>query len=81
MANKEYRPAALMDSRDVYIVLKRLAEYEDEAEQREQGCDWCKEPSCNICAGINLCNNGRDCESVYEPYNYCQECGRKLVDH
>ena len=60
-----------------------LAGYEDEAEQREKGCDVCS--SCAFCDNIycpyaeNDAYNALNCDAFSPRSNYCPFCGRKLV--
>lgn len=73
-------PAYDMDNSDMLHALNRLAQLEDEAEQRDQGCIYCCGKYCDKCGNNGLCD---DCEnkSLYVPIEkYCPECGRKLVE-
>ena len=53
-------------------LMYRLAKYEDEAERREKGCEYCK--------GVTKTGAIRLEDDFGRPLNYCPECGRKLVD-
>lgn len=75
-------PAYDMDNSDMLHALNRLAQLEDEAEQREQGCQHCT-TGCGQCWNKDFCdepnpNKPKECE-LYSPTNYCRNCGRKLV--
>lgn len=53
-------------------VCNALGRYEDEAEQREKGCGYCK--------GVTKTGAIRLEDDFGRSLNYCPICGRKLVD-
>lgn len=67
--------------------------YRKELERREQGCYLCKscdnclnyDPICAVEGAMPVCacddrsKQHPEC-SYYQPTNYCQYCGRKLVE-
>ena len=74
----------MIDAMDDLIA--KVCDYEDEAEQRERGCDYC-EPECRNCGSGNRTLECRPDQryplvcKLYRPATrYCQHCGRKLVD-
>lgn len=54
------------------LMLGLLGWYEDEAERREKGCDYCK--------GVTKTGAIRLEDDFGRSLNYCPICGRKLVD-
>lgn len=58
--------------------LDRLGQLEDEAGEREQGCEWCNSNDCETCDSM-FCT-GCLAKERYEPKKYCSFCGRRLVE-
>lgn len=65
-----------------------LGRYEDEAEQRDDGCDMCKDITPDV-PGVCRMDTlymvyydyaGESHDLSAEPPNYCPFCGRKLVE-
>ena len=75
-----------LSGQEIRMVMERLAEYEDEAEQREKGCGWCtkwaKKPENWECTVLK--DNGKTVTTpsgyiMSTEAEYCPVCGRKLV--
>lgn len=62
--------------------LQKLADYEDEAEQREKGCEYCKTDIDGYSTAFgafwveDTMLRTKHCKP--RPINYCPMCGRKL---
>ena len=69
---------------DVHTIIKRLAEYEDEAYQREKGWSLCTEEPEGFKYGVRYRDGIPYIENEYiiilSGLSYCPVCGRKLVD-
>lgn len=68
-------------------LIEKVCEYEDEAERREQGCEYCTDPRTLLINSSAALYIGEDKElaldyddgSAYASIEFCPMCGKKLM--
>ncbi len=77
---KKLRPAN-MPGTEREKALRRLAELEDQEEERQRGCATCNDSSCSICENKEWGSKCGRCidKSEFLPPAFCKDCGKRLT--